>query len=46
MCYYGVFMNEVMIVICGMNLNVNGGVFYEYGNEYIVCGVFFIVNIE
>ena len=39
MRHYGVSMNEVMTVTRGMNLNANGGVLYEYGNEYIVRGV-------
>lgn len=39
-------MNEVMTVTRGMNLNANGGVLYEYGNEYIVRGVLSTANIE
>jgi Cu/Ag efflux pump CusA len=29
-----------------MNLNANGGVVYEYGNEYIVRGVLSTNNVE
>ena len=39
MKHYGVTLSEVMSVTRGMNLNANGGVIYEYGNEYIVRGV-------
>ncbi len=39
MRHYGVSMGEVMAVTQDMNLNANGGVLYEYGNEYIVRGV-------
>ena len=39
MKYYGVTLGEVMAVTRGMNQNTNGGVIYEYGNEYIVRGV-------
>ncbi len=39
MKHYGVTLDEVMAVTREMNLNANGGVIYEYGNEYIVRGV-------
>ena len=39
MRHYGVTLGEVMEVSLGMNQNTNGGVIYEYGNEYIVRGV-------
>ena len=39
MRHYGVTLGEVMEVTRGMNQNTNGGVIYEYGNEYIVRGV-------
>ncbi len=39
MRHYGVSMGEVMAVTQDMNLNANGGVLYEFGNEYIVRGV-------
>ncbi len=39
MRHYGVTLSEVMNVTREMNLNANGGVLYEYGNEYIVRGV-------
>ena len=34
MRHYGVSMGEVMAVTQDMNLNANGGVLYEFGNEY------------
>ncbi len=39
MKHYGVSLNEVMEATRDMNLNANGGVLYEYGNEYIVRGI-------
>lgn len=39
MRHYGVSLNEVMNATREMNLNANGGVLYEYGNEYIVRGL-------
>ena len=39
MKHYGVTLSEVMDVTRGMNTNTNGGVIYQYGNEYIVRGV-------
>lgn len=39
MRYYGIALDKVMAATQQMNLNANGGVLYEYGNEYIVRGV-------
>ena len=39
MKHYGVTLGEIMEVTRDMNQNTNGGVIYEYGNEYIVRGV-------
>ena len=39
MKHYGVTLGEVMEVTRNMNTNTNGGVIYQYGNEYIVRGV-------
>ena len=39
MRHYGVTLSEVMNITREMDLNANGGVLYEYGNEYIVRGV-------
>lgn len=39
MRHYGVTLSEVINITREMNLNANGGVLYEYGNEYIVRGV-------
>ena len=46
MRHYSVSMNEVMTVTRGMNLNANGGVLYEYGNEYIVRGVLSTAKVD
>lgn len=39
MSHYGVTLAEVLAATNQMNRNTNGGVIYEYGNEYIVRGV-------
>ena len=39
MKHYGISLAEVMAVTREMNQNANGGVLYEFGNEYIVRGV-------
>ena len=39
MKHYGVTLADIMAVTRDMNRNTNGGVIYEYGNEYIVRGV-------
>ena len=39
MKHYNVSLNEVLDASKAMNVNTNGGVIYEYGNEYIVRGV-------
>jgi len=39
MKHYGVTLQELLSVTRGMNQNINGGVVYQYGNEYIVRGV-------
>ncbi len=39
MKHYGVTLDEVMTAARQINQNANGGVIYEYGNEYIVRGV-------
>lgn len=38
MKHYGVALNEVLDVCRNMNRNANGGVLYEYANEYIIRG--------
>lgn len=38
MKHYGVTLPEVMEATRNMNQNANGGVIYEFGNEYIVRG--------
>lgn len=39
MKHYGVTLSELLDVTRNMNRNINGGVIYQYGNEYIVRGV-------
>lgn len=39
MRHFKVTLDEVLRATRDMNLNANGGVLYEYGNEYIVRGV-------
>lgn len=46
MKYYNVSLSEILSVTEKMNRNVNGGVIYEYGNEYIVRGVVSTNNVE
>ena len=38
MKHYGVTLDEVLAASRNMNNNANGGIIYEYGNEYIVRG--------
>lgn len=46
MKHYNVTVDEVMTATRGMNQNANGGVIYEYGNEYIVRGVLSTSKLE
>lgn len=46
MRHYGVSLDELLTATRGMNLNANGGVLYEYSNEYIVRGVLSTDKIE
>lgn len=46
MKHYGVTLGEVMAVTQDMNLNANGGVLYEFGNEYIVRGILSTTQVE
>lgn len=39
MKHYGVGLDEVLTVCRNMNRNANGGVLYEFDNEYIIRGV-------
>ena len=43
---YGVTLDEVLNAAREMNRNANGGILYEYGNEYIVRGVLATTDIE
>ena len=44
MKHYGVSLGEVLTVTRNMNRNANGGVLYEYDNEYIIRGVLSTAN--
>lgn len=46
MKHYGVTLQEIMDVTRNMNRNINGGVMYQYGNEYIVRGVVSTSNVD
>ena len=46
MRHYGVTLGKILEATRGMNLNANGGVIYEYGNEYIVRGLTATTNTE
>lgn len=46
MRHYGVTLGQVLSATRSMNLNANGGVIYEYGNEYIVRGLTATTNTE
>ena len=39
MKHYGVTLADILAATRGMNTNANGGIIYEYGNEYIVRGL-------
>lgn len=39
MRHFGVTLSDVMSSTRGMNRNTNGGVRYQYGNEYIIRGI-------
>lgn len=39
MKHYGIGLDQVLFVCRQMNQNANGGVLYEYDNEYIIRGV-------
>ena len=39
MKHYGIGLDQVLAVCRQMNQNANGGVLYEYSNEYIIRGV-------
>lgn len=46
MRHYDVTLGQVLGATRGMNLNANGGIIYEYGNEYIVRGLTATTNTE
>jgi CzcA family heavy metal efflux pump len=45
MKHYGITLDEALTACRGMNQNANGGILYEFGNEYIVRGAISTVNI-
>ena len=46
MKHYGIGLDEVLTVCRNMNRNANGGVLYEYDNEYIIRGVLSTVKAD
>lgn len=44
--HYNITLGEVLEASKAMNVNTNGGVIYEYGNEYIVRGVLSTNDVE
>ena len=46
MAHYEVTLNEVLDATKNMNINTNGGVIYEYGNEYIVRGMLSTTDLD
>lgn len=46
MKHFDVSLSEVMACTRGMNTNTNGGVRYEYGNEYIIRGITSTNDVE
>lgn len=46
MKHYGVTADEVLDATRNMNVNTNGGVLYEYSNEYIVRGLVSTDRVE
>lgn len=46
MKHYGVSLDEVLTVCRNMNRNANGGVLYEYDNEYIIRGVLSTAKVD
>lgn len=46
MSHYNVSLQEVLKAAEDMNRNSNGGVLYEYGNEYIVRGMLSTLDLE
>lgn len=46
MKHYGVGLDEVLAVCRTMNQNANGGVLYEFSNEYIIRGVLSTAKAE
>lgn len=43
---YGVSLDEVLTAARQMNRNANGGILYEYGNEYIIRGAVATTDID
>lgn len=46
MRHHGISLDEVLAATRGMNLNANGGILYEYGNEYIVRALLSTDQVE
>lgn len=46
MKHYGISLDEVLAACRNMNRNANGGVLYEYSNEYIIRGVLLTTDAD
>ena len=46
MKYYGVTLAELLDKVQGINDNANGGILYQYGNEYIIRGALTTLSPE
>ena len=46
MKHYGIGLDQVLLVCRQMNQNANGGVLYEYSNEYIIRGILTTTKAE
>lgn len=46
MKHYGVTLDEVLLASRNMNRNANGGVLYEYSNEYIIRAILSTDNVD
>lgn len=46
MNFYGITLDDVLKATKEMNRNVSGGILYEHGSEYIVCGIISTNNVD
>lgn len=46
MKHYGVSLSEVVQAVEEINSNVNGGIIYDFGNEYIIRGILSVNSLD